>query len=126
MKLKLFILFLGFLIITFLLGNYYRPYVYSNHIDDFGLADVGYNIIAVVNMSLFSWIGIYKYTNNKLIDVCINTLIYLLIELLSFFLPVFGIFDFKDCVAIIVSGFISTILLRLLFKDKHLSTLNDF
>mgnify|MGYP006139790777 FL=1 len=123
LKVKTLILFIFFLIITIYLGNYYRPYVYSNKIDDYGLADVGYNIIAVVNMSLFSWLGFYRYTKNKIVDIILNTTLYLSFELISYFISLFGVFDIKDCFALLIGGLFSIILLYLVDKKLYL---NDY
>lgn len=125
MKIKIFVLFLLFFCMTVFLGNYYRPYVYSNKINDYGLADVGYNIIAVVNMSLLSWLGFYKFTKNKIIDICINTGFYLFFELLSYKLSLFGVFDIKDCYALIFSGLLSLVFLYFLDKQIFMHSKNQ-
>jgi len=119
MKTKAFILLILFLALTVYLGNYYRPYIYENKIEDYGIADVGYNIIAVINISLISWIGIFKITRNKIIDVLIITVGYLVHELLSCFWPfLFGVFDTKDCIALFISGLISLLILFILNRKE--------
>lgn len=106
-KLKVFILWLLFLVLTMWIGNTYRPYIYSNHINDYGLADVGYNPIAVVNMTLLRWLGVCRFSRNKVLDIFINTIAYLFFELTSYFIPLFGVFDIKDALALIFSCLLS-------------------
>jgi len=120
MKVKIFILFLFFLALTIYLGNFYRPFIYLNNIDDYGLADVGYNIIAVTNMSLLSWTGFYKFTKNKIFDIAINTLVFLSYEILSYFFSIFGVFDIKDFIALIFSSLLSLGLLFFIDKKSYL------
>jgi len=115
-KYIVFALWVSFLFLTFVIGNYYRPFIYKNNIYDYGLADVGYNSIAVVNMSLLSWLGFYKFTNSKFFDILINTAVYLSLELLSFFITLFWVFDAKDCYALLFGCFLSFLLFYLLDK----------
>lgn len=66
---------------------------------DFGLADVGYNIIAVTNMSLLICLGIMRITKNKVTDIFVLTFAYLFFEIASYKIDLFGVFDIKDCIA---------------------------
>lgn len=119
MKTKAFILLILFLAFTVYLNNYYRPYVYKNKIEDYGLADVGYNLIAVINISLIAWLGEFKITRNKIIDILIITVGYLVHEFLSYFFPfLLGVFDLKDCVALFISGLISLVILFILNRKE--------
>ena len=118
------VLWIFFFWLTMYLGNVYRPYIYQNNIEDYGLADVGYNIIAVVNMSLLSWTGFYRFTSNKIVDIGINTGAYLFVELMSYFTNSPGVFDIKDCIALILSGLFSLLLLHLIDKEMFVSERN--
>lgn len=93
------------------MSNPYREFIYRNDINDYGLADVGYNLFAVALLMLLSWIKRSSLTKNELFDVILFYLGYLLYELLSYWFPVFGTFDFKDIIALTVSFLISLILL---------------
>lgn len=119
-KYIVFTLWILFFVLTLYIGNYYRPYIYKNNIYDYGLADVGYNPIAVVNMSLISWLGFYNFTQSKIYDILINTAVYLSLEILSFLTPISGVFDIKDCYALIFGCFLSFSLFYLLDKKSFL------
>lgn len=106
----LYILLIFLLFSVYFIGNIYRPYVFDNNINDFGLADVGYNPIAVTNMAILRWLGFYKLTSNKVLDIFINTFILISFEILSFFFNIFGVFDLKDIIALLFSLLFSLIL----------------
>lgn len=95
-KTKLILLLLLLLVLSAFLSTPYRDYIYAHNIDDFGLADVGGNIFVVAILSIISWLGVFKLSNNKILDVFINTGIYLLLEVGSYFFPYIGTFDVKD------------------------------
>lgn len=80
-----------------ILNTFYRPYIYLNKIDDFGLADIGNNLTFIPGVYL-----IYLYTNKtqKLIDPSYCLLILGLIELASYFVPFLGTFDIKDIIGL--------------------------
>tara|TARA_R110002051_G_C8756849_1_gene501062 strand:- start:2305 stop:2640 length:336 start_codon:yes stop_codon:yes gene_type:complete len=101
-----------------LISTPYRNYIYTNKIEDFGLADVGNNIFAVTVISLISWIGAFKFSNNKIIDILIFTAIYIVLEILSYFFSIFGTFDYKDIIALLCGSFLAIVLLYLFEKEN--------
>lgn len=113
-----------FIILSISLNTIYRDFIYSNKIYDFGIADVGYNLFAVTLISLTSWVGVFKYTNNKILDILINTLIYISIEIASYFIPIIGTFDFKDIIALLISCIITLGLLYYMGKNTFLKLKN--
>ena len=115
-KLLLLILLTFLIILNFILSTTYRNYIYDNSINDFGLADVGYNIFAVLTISITSWLGLFQLTQNKLIDILLFTLAYVIWEFLTLKFSSLGTFDKKDLMALCLSGIIT--LLLLYFVDK--------
>jgi len=121
MKKKALIILIFFFVIGVLMNTYYREYIYENNKFDFGIADVGYNLVAVILMTLTSFIGLFKITNNKVLDVLIFTLSYITNEIFSYFFPILGTFDFKDIIALLLSGLIAIGLLHLFDKNIFLN-----
>ena len=87
-------------IVALIINSTYRPYIYSNHINDWHLADSFPNFLAVPACQ-FMMLGLSK--NNKLqlhaqfIVICSGLIFY---EFLSL------TFDYFDMAATIISGFI--------------------
>ncbi|MBD0850498.1 hypothetical protein [Maribacter arenosus] len=117
MKKKAVLFLVPFIVVSYLLHNDYRAYSYKNHITDFGLADVGYNLFAVTLMALLSWTGAFKFSKNKFLDILIITGTYVFVEIVSYFIPLFGVFDIKDVIALLFSGTLTLCLFR--FFDKE-------
>ncbi|MEM8509691.1 MAG: hypothetical protein AAF717_17800 [Bacteroidota bacterium] len=118
-------LLIALIILSYLLTTDYRDYIYKNGINDFGLADVGYNIFAVTTLSLSSWIGLFKITDNKIIGIAVITAGYLLLEVLSGILPFIGTYDTMDLLALLFSGGITIMLLFLIDSEAFRSDFSD-
>ena len=93
-KKKAIILFIILFIVGFLMNNPYRKYIFSNGINDFGIADSGYSLVAVSIMFLIGIIFNIRFFNNVQLNVFTIYIIYVLHEALSYFIPFFGVFDF--------------------------------
>lgn len=106
MKKKILFSILICFIYGFLINTYYRPFIYINKIDDYGLADIGNNLTFIPGVYL-----IYLYTNNNqnLISPYYCFLFFSLIELISYFFPFLGTFDIQD----ILGLFIGTLFLKI-------------
>ena len=123
-KLALFIIF--FSISSIFLNTTYRAYIYKNELSDFGLADVGYNLFAVSLVTLTLWFFSCNPTNNKILDIVLCTMIYISLEIMSFFFELFGVFDVKDILALFVSCLITIFLLYFIDKCDFILIKNDF
>ena len=104
------------LIYNFLINVYYRPYIYSNHIDDYGLADIGNNITFIPGVYLFLYLVTNKFLFSKTKDILLHFFILSIVEILSLFIPKFGTFDFKDIFGLGVGS----ILLFVFVKGKQI------
>lgn len=109
MKKKYLLLGIIFLIISLLLVWFYRPFVYKNNINDFGLADALGSLFAVIVSCFIIW-GTSKktYSNsekNKLIILATFTYS-VFYELLGVF-HIWGTADIKDSIASVISGVIT-------------------
>ncbi len=95
-------------------GRYvYRPYIYRNDINDFGIADSMGNLGGIIVQVFFS-LAILNSQKRKAYNV-IGFLVagYILYEVLQPFLPK-GVFDWKDIYGTLIGGFVSVLFLLLL------------
>ncbi len=91
----------------------YRPYIYENGINDFGIADSMGNLGGIVVQVFFS-LAILNSQKGKAFNV-IGILVagYILYEIIQPYLPR-GVFDWKDIYGTIIGGLIAAIVLILL------------
>lgn len=100
-----------------LLTHLYRPYIYSNKINDFGFADTIGSLASVLGFCFFVW-GFKNYPNKeKNRQIIIATLLYTIIWEPLGLIGLHGTFDWKDIVAGFISG-ILTYLLKELIERK--------
>jgi len=114
LKVLLLLFFLG---VGYYLNNVYRPYIYSHNINDFGIADIGTNILFIPLVIIFNDL-IYKYRTrrDKQKWILYSFLILTLHELLSYWVPFFGHFDYKDILGLL-SGAILTLKIYEFFEE---------
>jgi len=113
MKLKHIIsYFLIFLVINYFLSSIYRPFIYSNNINDYGLADIGNNITFVPGayfmVLLFRkkpFFGFYK-------DIYFHTSFLIIVEILSKYIKGIGTFDYKDIIGLFFGAFITYLIVK--------------
>ena len=99
----------------------YRPYIYRNGINDFGIADSMGNLGGIVVQIFFS-LAILNSQKKKAFNV-IGFLVagYILYEIVQPYLPK-GVFDWKDIFGTIIGGVVSVLvllLLRLIGKNNR-------
>ncbi|PLX22246.1 MAG: hypothetical protein C0599_06970 [Salinivirgaceae bacterium] len=118
------ILFAGLAVISFFLteaGRFvYRPYIYSNGINDFGLADSMGNLGGIM-VQIFLMLAVLnpprKIAHHTFLFVIVG---YILYEILQLILPK-GIFDWKDVLGTIIGGIIAYsiyLLMRVLLRNN--------
>ena len=98
------------------IGRYiYRPFIYENNINDYGIADSMGNLGGII-VQLFFGLTIFNSTKIKGLRL-ISFLIlgYILYEIAQPFLPK-GVFDWKDIYGTIIGGLIGLLLFLLLHK----------
>jgi hypothetical protein len=91
----------------------YRPYIYENGINDFGIADSMGNLGGIV-VQIFLSLAILNSQKSKAFNV-IGFLVagYILYEIVQPYLPR-GVFDWKDIYGTIIGGIVSALLVALL------------
>lgn len=100
------------------LNSHYRPFIYENNINDYGLADIGNNLIFVPSSYFLILLfnkkpiyGVYK-------DVIVFFTFLSLIEVLSFVSRIFGTFDTKDILGLAIGSFLTLLLIKIYNLDK--------
>jgi hypothetical protein len=102
------------LLYGFFVNTYYRPYIYSHKINDFGLADIGNNITFIPGTYFLLRLFNQKYIYSPKGDILYHFIALSSIEILSAFIPHIGTFDLKD----IVGLFVGALILNYSVKDQ--------
>jgi hypothetical protein len=110
-----FVTFAVFFILTEIGREVYRPFIYQNGIDDFGLADVVGNLLGTVAIIFFN-LGFNHATRvqGRRI-IAFTTVGVTLYELLQPILPK-GVLDWKDVVSTPIAGCISYLIVSVLWR----------
>lgn len=106
------------------LSFFYRPYIYANHINDLGFADVIGSLVSVVAFCCLVWAfkEYPKKAMNQQIMLC--TLIYAIGWELLAWLGWHGTFDWKDIIAGLVSGAM-TFLIKEKLEKRYSEVVQD-
>ncbi|NVK49583.1 MAG: hypothetical protein HWE09_07420 [Cyclobacteriaceae bacterium] len=114
-----------FFFLTEIGRNIYRPFIYSNHIDDFGIADSIGNLGGVI-VQIFFTLAILNSPGKKAFHVIGFIVIgYILYEIVQPYLPR-GVFDWKDIYGTVIGGLISIIFLGIVWKTIPNKVLHKF
>jgi len=110
-----FILFIVFFLLTEAGRTLYRPYIYENNINDFGIADSMGNLGGIF-VQLFFGLALLNSSKTKGIRlICFFIIGYVLYETSQLILPK-GVFDWKDIYGTLIGGIIGLLLFLLLQK----------
>jgi hypothetical protein len=109
-----------FFFITEIGRNIYRPFIYSNNINDYGIADSIGNSGGII-VQIFFMLAILNSPKRKVFRVIGFIVIgYILYEILQPYLPR-GVFDLKDIYGTLIGGVISLFILifiKMIIKNK--------
>jgi len=107
----IFLLAAGIMFLITEIGRYvYRPFIYKNNIDDFGIADSIGNLGGII-VQIFFMLAIANSPRNKGFNLIIFAVLgYVLYEFAQPYLPK-GVFNWKDVYGTIVGGIISALIL---------------
>jgi len=93
----------------------YRPFIYENNINDFGIADSMGNLGGII-VQLFFGLTVFNSTKKKGFRLIFFFIIgYILYETAQLFLPK-GVFDWKDIYGTFIGGIIGLLLFLLIHK----------
>lgn len=114
-RIAFFLIFVFMFFITEIGRKIYRPFIYSNDIFDYWIADTIGNFTGTIAIVFFDFAGVnpkYKQGRIFLIIITLGLIVY---ELLQYFLPR-SILDWRDMIATLIAGLISWGIYELLFK----------
>ncbi len=117
-RLLYFVTFVFSFLITEFGRNVYRPYIYGNHINDYGLADAIGNLGGIV-VQIFFMLAILNLLKRK--AYLLITLLpfgYVLYEIVQPYLPR-GVFDWKDVWGTFIGGFIGFFIYLFIIKKTE-------
>ena len=101
-----------FYLLGLFLSSYYRPYIYSNNINDYGLADIGSNILFVPGVYFLILFIRNKPLFGLIKDIYYHLFILIIVEILSYFIDGIGTFDIKDILALPVGAGITYFIMK--------------
>ncbi len=114
-RISYFLIFVFMFIITEIGRKIYRPFIYSNEIFDYWIADTIGNFTGTIAIIFFDLAGFNPIHKQGRIFLLIITLGLIVYELLQYFSPR-SILDWRDIIATIIAGLISWGMYELLFK----------
>ena len=110
-----FVIAVSFFFLTEIGRNIYRPFIYTNDIDDYGIADSIGNSGGII-VQIFFMLVILNSPRKKVFRVIGFIVIgYILYEILQPYLPR-GVFDWKDIYGTLIGGVISLFVLFIVKK----------
>jgi len=122
-KQKLYLTISAVMVISgLLLSLLYRPLVYRNSWNDFGLADTIGSLVSVIAFCFFIW-GFKDYSlKNKYLQIILVTFVYAVLwESVGYF-NIYGTFDLKDMIAAVISGILTLVFMLLIERNYQKNT----
>ena len=120
-KKQKFYLILAFIVLASsqLLTHFYRPYIYSNRINDYGFADTIGSLVCVLGICFVFW-GVKSYSNReKNKQIILATILYSVVWEPLGLMGIHGTFDWKDIVATFISGGLTYILKEVIERKMN-------
>ncbi|MCA6079114.1 hypothetical protein [Fulvivirga sedimenti] len=103
----------------------YRPFIYRNEIDDFGIADSIGNSGGII-VQIFFTMAILNSPEKKSIRVVLFLVLgYILYEIVQPYLPR-GVFDWKDIYGSVIGGILAVIILLIVKKTIKNNVIYEF
>jgi hypothetical protein len=99
-KQKVLYYFLIFIIASTLINTFYRPYIYSNNIYDYGFADIGNNLFFIPGIYFMTLVLWKKPIFGYIKDIYFHLFILIFLEILSNYIRFIGTFDIRDILAL--------------------------
>jgi glycopeptide antibiotics resistance protein len=112
-----FILFLISYGLTEIGRELYRPIIYANHINDFGIADSIGNAGGIIAQIFFGFLIINPSKRIGIRLIVLFSVGYILYEIAQLFLPG-GVFDLKDIYGTLLGGILSAVVFLLLLVTR--------
>jgi len=118
-RIAFFLIFVFMFVFTEIGRKIYRPYIYSNDLFDFWIADTIGNFTGTIAIIFFDFAIVNpKYRQGKIFIIFI-TFGLIVYELIQFILPGTNTCDWRDIVATLIAGLISWGIYEFLFKKLN-------
>ncbi len=114
-RIAFFLIFVFMFFLTEIGRKIYRPYIYSNDIFDYWIADTIGNLTGTIAIIFFDFAVVNPKHRQGRIFLIIITLGLIVYELLQYFSPI-SILDWRDMIATLIAGLISWGIYEFLFK----------
>jgi hypothetical protein len=114
-RLAYFLLFVFFFLLTETGRGVYRPFIYGNQINDFGLADVVGNLLGTVAIIFFNLTIVNAARMQSVRIIVFVTAGVMIYELLQAVLPR-GVLDWKDVWSTPIAGIFSLLMVFLVWR----------
>ena len=114
-RIAFFLIFVFMFFITEIGRRIYRPYIYSNDIFDYWIADTIGNLTGTIAIVFFDFAIVNPKHRQGRLFLIIITLGLIVYELLQYFSPR-SILDWRDMIATLIAGLISWGIYEFLFK----------
>ena len=114
-RIAFFLIFVFMFFLTEIGRKIYRPYIYSNDIFDYWIADTIGNLTGTIAIIFFDFSVVNPKHKQGRIFLIIITLGLIVYELLQYFSPR-SILDWRDMIATLIAGLISWGIYEFLFK----------
>jgi hypothetical protein len=124
-RIAFFLIFALMFVITEIGRKIYRPYIYSNDIFDFWIADTIGNFTGTIAIVFFDFTGINPKHKQGRIFLVIITVGLMVYELLQYFSPK-SILDWRDIIATFIAGLISLGIYEFIFKITTVLMFNKY
>jgi hypothetical protein len=117
LRIYYFILFLISYGLTEIGRELYRPIIYANHINDFGIADSIGNAGGIIAQIFFGFLTINPSKRIGIRLIVLFSVGYILYKIAQLFLPG-GVFDLKDIYGTLLGGILSAVVFLLLLVTR--------
>ncbi len=118
-RITFFLIFVFIFVLAKIGRKIYRPYIYSNDIFDFWIADTLGNFTGTITIFFFDFAGVnpqYKQGRIFLIIITLGLIVY---ELVQYILQGTNTCDWKNIIATLIAGLISWGIYELFNKKYH-------
>jgi len=103
---------------SWFLDFYYQFFSYETKIIDYIITDIIKSLFSILGFSIISWLGAFKITSNKIIDVFIFTIGYIILEIIATIYLSSKVMESKTIFALLISCLLTLSVLYFLNKKE--------
>lgn len=103
---------------SWFLDFYYQFFSHETKIIDYIITDIIKSLFSILGFSIISWLGAFKITSNKIIDVFIFTIGYIILEIIATIYLSSKVMESKTIFALLISCLLTLSVLYFLNKKE--------